>query len=251
MNSPLPMRDYLDKCKREPSQQEYKPLKLPGQCAADCPICGGIGWIRYDVPVYDPQFGRMQVCPNRLPEVLAKESGLSSGELAATWDDVMDINNALDAVRVVRQTLERGAGWVTLWGDWGLSKSLILQIAVAETLRAGKPAAYTRMVEILDDLRAAFDGNESSENRLDRWANVPVLCIDEFEKVKETEYATERRFLLLDRRYQDAIRENSITIISSNKDPRELPGDIRSRIYDGRFAVVHLTGDDVRPMMRW
>ncbi len=251
MESPLRLKDYLDKVKRQPALLDYKPLKLPGQCAADCPICGGIGWLRYDVPVSDPQFGRMRVCPNRLPDVLAKESGLSTGELEATWDDVMNINNALEAVRVVKQTLERGSGWVTLWGEWGLSKSLLLQIAVAESLRSGKPAAYTRMVEILDDLRAAFDGSESSDARLERWANVPVLAIDEFEKLKETEYANERRFLLLDRRYQDAIRGNSITIISSNKDPRDLPGEICSRMYDGRFAVVHMTGKDVRPLMRW
>ena len=244
------LKDYLDKFKHQPAQ-EYTPLKLPGQCAADCPVCGGIGWVRYDLPITDPRFGRMEVCPNRMADVLAQESGLECGELDAKWGDVANLNNALEAVRVVQETIERGAGWVTLWGDWGLSKSLILQIAVAESLRSGKPAAYTRMVEILDDLRAAFDGSESSESRLERWTNVPVLAIDEIEKVKETEYANERRFLLLDRRYQDAIRGNSITIISSNRNPRELPGEICSRIFDGRFAVVHLTGDDVRPMMRW
>lgn len=250
METASTLKDYLDKYKHK-TDLEYTPLKLPGQCAADCPVCGGIGWVRYDLPVSDPRFGRMEVCPNRMADVLAKESGLSSGELDAKWDDVANLNNALEAVRVVRETIERGAGWVTLWGDWGLSKSLILQIAVAEALRSGKPAAYTRMVEILDDLRAAFDGSESSDARLERWTNVPVLAIDEIEKVKETEYANERRFLLLDRRYQDAIRGNSITILSSNRNPLVLPGEICSRIFDGRFAVVHLTGADVRPMMRW
>jgi len=32
------------------------------------PICGGLGLVRYDVPIEHPNFGKMYRCPNNPPE---------------------------------------------------------------------------------------------------------------------------------------------------------------------------------------
>ena len=34
-----------------------------GNPAADCPICGGMGYVRYDLPVGHPDFGKLFRCP--------------------------------------------------------------------------------------------------------------------------------------------------------------------------------------------
>ncbi len=48
--------------------------------STDCPICNGIGYISYDLPVGHPEFGRAYPCPCRTGESskeMAKLSGLS------------------------------------------------------------------------------------------------------------------------------------------------------------------------------
>jgi DNA replication protein DnaC len=125
------------------------------------------------------------------------------------------------------------------------------QDRVAEFCRATRqPASYTRMAEIIDHLRGSFDAKNPSEEstaRLDMWSELPFLAIDEFDRVRSTEYATERRFVLMDRRYEQACRQRSITLMASNCTPDDLEGYLADRIYDGRFKVVHLQDSQPGP----
>jgi hypothetical protein len=214
-------------------------------CSTTCPLCAGIGYIKNEA-------GKLEVCPNVDPFRMytGKRYGVEDGEREVTWAKIEPMNNTLEGAAAVRRALTRGYGWVYLWGPPGIGKTLILKIAVAEYLRAHKMAAYTRMAEILDDLRAAFDTrnpSEESQTRLDWWANLPLLAVDEFDRVRATEYSSERRFLLMDRRYEQALREKSITILTSNSDPKLLEPYLYDRIMDGRFEVVHIQGDSFRP----
>jgi DNA replication protein DnaC len=224
-------------------------------CAPGCPLCGGLGYLRESRAIGDPQYGKLELCPNvdRLGLPGAARYGVTHDELASlSWDSVTDQGQALAAAEVVRATLERGYGWVFLWGGYGLAKTLILKVAVTQWLKAGGEAAYTRMASVIDNLRAAFDADdpsEESERRLAWWTSVPVLAVDEFDRVRSTEYADERRFLLMDRRYEAAGREKTVTLMASNTDPRQLPGYLADRVLDGRFKVVQLTGQSFRPGM--
>lgn len=226
-------------------------------CDPDCPQCGGRGWLRNDVPVSHPMFGRLSPCPRSDPfKRYSKILGISPEERELTWAKViLDSQSLVKAVNAVKKTLERGYGWVYLWGDYGLAKTLIMKIALVEYCKASRqPASYIRMVEILDHLRGAFDAqspSEESQARLDMWADLPLLCIDEFEKVKSTEWASERRFVLMDRRYEQACREKAITLMASNADPATLEGYLADRVHDGRFEVVMLTGKSKRPAMKY
>jgi len=46
-----------------------KPDKENALGEPDCEICGGIGWVRQDLPITHPDFGRMQVCECRQSKV--------------------------------------------------------------------------------------------------------------------------------------------------------------------------------------
>lgn len=217
-------------------------------CVPTCPVCGGLGWYNAGE--------RLTLCPNVDPLAVYPSTryGLDDTDRTLEWSAVKKWQNTLDAVKAVKQVLRRGYGWVYLWGPPGLGKTLTLKIAVAEMLRERKQAAYTRMAEILDDLRAAFDArnpSEESQRKLDWWASLPVLCIDEFDRVRATEYAAERRFLLMDRRYEQALREKSVTIMTSNASPETLDGYLYDRVADGRFTIVRLAGDSFRPGGEW
>jgi DNA replication protein DnaC len=224
----------------------------PGFCGPDCQICAGAGYTRRDLPLDHPNFGRLQLCPNvdrwALPG--AARYGITRQEsLELTWDQIIDANNFPHVVDAVQQTLDRGYGWVYLFGGFGLGKTLALKIAIAEAIRAGSEAAYVRMAEILDHLRAAFADSiqETESSRLNWWSGLPVLAIDEFDRVRSTGYGEERRFVLMDRRYEQAIRRESLTLIASNTDPRRLPGYLYDRVRDGRFSVVKIEGESLRP----
>jgi len=220
---------------------------------AGCPVCGGLGLVRYDAPLDDFRFGRLFPCPNLPEERLHQEGryGLFWDEQRnLSWESVLPTNKVEPALEAVRRAVERGGGWVYLWGGYGTAKTLILKTAVAEALRADKEAVYARMVDLLDELRAAYDEDKASRALVERihyYTALPLLALDEIDRVKETEWARERIFQIIDRRYTSAELGRGATLLASNSSPEALDGYLCSRVRDGRFEVVEMQGADLRP----
>jgi DNA replication protein DnaC len=235
-------------------------------CYPDCPNCGGVGYVRYDVPTWDPRFGKLQICPNAQRRAL--EISLETGDIdprvgllpeeirEMNWDLIHDgINDAPKALQAVRSAYNAGHGMVFLYGASGQAKTLLLKIAVALAFRDGRTAAYADMRAVLDDIRLAYDEKENKQSELVRrmewWLSRQVLAIDELDKVNSTDWAVERIFHLIDQRYQRAVRGEALTIIAANYNRLdELSSYLRSRIEDNRFAargwVIRLEGPDGR-----
>ena len=221
-------------------------------CSPDCDICGGAGYYRLQVDLHDERFGKVLICPNvdrsNLPGFA--QVGLKKDEIESlNWKILIDEPGIQKSIQIVKETIEQGYGWVFLYGGFGVGKTYILKIAIAEMIRSGSEASYVRMAEILDHLRDSFDDEvqESETTRLKYWSRLPILAIDEFDRIRNTEYGSERRFVLMDRRYEDAVREKTITILASNSDPSKLPGYLYDRVRDGRFQIIHLSGESFRP----
>lgn len=244
-------------------------LSQTGDCSPDCPECGGVGYIRHDVPVGHPKFGKVERCPNA--QASTHKSSLQAGEIDPrvgltgdevrnlTWDLVKKgVNQADQACEVTRRAYMSGHGMVFMYGGYGQGKSLVLKIAVAAALNEGKRAAYANLAGVLDDIRMAYDERENKMTELVRrmewWASLDVLAIDELDKVGQTEWARERIFQLLDARYQRAVRQEALTVIAANyQSTDDLSGYLKSRIEDNRFVangyVIHLKGSDGRKSM--
>ncbi len=79
---------------------------------------------------------------------------------------------------------------------------------------------------------------------------MPVLAIDEFDKLKVTEWYEEFETMLMSRRYRDAVDGLSGTVLAMNSDPAKLPEHIYSRLSDGRNLILHNTDPDLRSLMR-
>jgi len=228
LKKPYPKTDY----KAPPSQPP-------------CPHCNG--WEYLAKPN-----GDLILCQCVAKERYAQAANITEKELSLTWDSLLADQNAKKAEKVVRETLKRGHGWVYLWGPPGLAKTLILKIAIALTVNEGMEARYTNMSAVLDNLREAYDTDRPSAesvSRLSRWSSIKLLCIDEFDRVKATEFAKEKQFRLMDERYERAIREETITLMASNSAPSVFDSYLTDRILDGRFKVVELSGDSMRPGM--
>lgn len=250
------MAEALEKYKAMTEGIEAKVPKITGTCQTDCEICGGIGFVRYAVPSDHFLFGKTEPCPklshNRLMEL--GNFGLRYDEQnELSWDSLVDYNATLSIAAKIRHELENQPGaWIFLYGAWGLAKSLILKVAVAVFLRHGRHAHYVSMVDLLDDLRLAFDEENQSralEEKIVKWSTIPFLAIDEFEKTNPTPWVMERMFQIFDRRYNLAVHGEASTLIASNLKPAEFRPEFRSRIMDGRGLVLELKGTDIRPRM--
>jgi len=224
-------------------------------CNSNCPECGGVGLVRLDVPVGHPDFGHLVPCTNldrkKLPHYT--RSGLHKSELDLTWKDVWDLDNIKDGIQSVKMALDLGYGLLFLHGTWGNGKSLLLKVATSLALANNQQASYVNMSDIvkaMQDSEFNPDG-DNAKGDLTYWVNCKVLAIDEFDKVRDTEYAVEKRFRLFDTRYVMATRMQNVTILASNTPPEEFTGEIHSRLNDGRAKIIKLVGKDVRPAMEY
>ena len=232
-------------------------------------MCGGVGYIRYEVPLGHPKFGKVERCPSA--QAVMVEKSLQAGEIdprvgltadeirTLSWDLVKKgVNQADQACDIIKRAYTAGYGVVFLYGGFGQGKSLVLKIAVAMALKAGKRAAYANLAGVMDDIRLAYDERENKltelVRRMDWWTSLDVLAIDELDKVGQTDWARERIFQLFDALYQRAVRQESLTVIASNHERLdEISGYLKSRIEDNRFVangyVIHLKGTDGRKSM--
>lgn len=165
----------------------------------------------------------------------------------------------LDAARAM---IDNPRGWLYVWGGPGNAKTEILLALVNHFNQAGRgPAVYTKFTKIIDHMRDSYSEKKKRAfdpfadmgyiERFQRLVQVPVLAIDEMDKVfRETELAQEFRFDFLDDRYMQALSGETITIFAGNKDPRTFPGVIWDRIRDGRFKIIHNTQPSARENMR-
>lgn len=224
-----------------------------------CSDCGGAGFVRIDVPVGHPQFGKFERCsnpihnPDRLAR-MAKISNLGPEDVKRRLTDIQvnDKNKAM--LEAAQRIIDEPYGWLYIWGGPGNAKSEVLKAIVNESNRTGRgPAVYTTFSTVIDWMRAAYDKNSTltSVERFEQLKEIPVLAIDEMDKARATEYAADFRFNLLDARYISALNEQTITIFAGNTDPAKLECEpIYDRIRDGRFMIIENKAPSARPMMK-
>lgn len=214
-------------------------------------------------PISDEEYNRLKCLQmeqvNRRQQEAFKPDysrmGILEDELDMDWSLVKPgVSDGTKALEAVKPVYEKGFGMVFLWGSYGQAKTLIGKILTATALRDRRSAAYANVSSVLDDIRLAFDSQENKTTellrRIDWWISRDVLFLDELDKANGTEWAKERLFQLLDRRYQRAIREEALTVLASNSSDAALDGYIKSRLNDRRLGpVVYLNGNDGRQVM--
>lgn len=248
-------------------------------CSCRCPgceICGGSGYVKINphAALGDNDFGKIQPCEKfrmgNLNKAIASgegRGGLTSEELRILdWKLVLpNISDGTKALHFVRPAVERGYGMGIMLGTWGQAKTLLMKIAVANFIRAGKSAHYVKLTTLMDDIRTAYDSKENKMTalvtKIREWQSLDLLCIDEIDKDAGTEWAETRLFDMVDERWMLAVRQKALTLFASNySSASEIPGYLKSRIEDNRFAMsgpdgkstafsVYLNGADGRKSM--
>ena len=224
-----------------------------------CEICGGSGHYRMDVEFGHPQFGKLQRCGCRANEDaqrLQRLSGLTNAERTVRLDQIetTDRPGAAAMVNACRMFIAHPYGMITFWGGSGNAKSMALQSVVNHFVDSNVEAIYITAFDLISYIRAAFSKNkndlivkdEDAYSRLVRFGSVKLLAIDEFDKVRVTEWVQEQLTDLIDRRYRLANDSQSGTLLAMNDDPRELPAWMYSRL--AQNIIIHNPDKDMRPI---
>lgn len=220
--------------------------------AAEC-SCDGSGWYRLDVPVSDPRFGKLQRCACKQSEDAAKMQaicGLTEAERGYRLSQIATAGDTERMIAAAGDFILSPSGILTVWGTTGNAKTVVLMSIVNECVERGIGAVYLTGFDLVGYIRDAFKEDDSALARIRRFENVPVLCLDELDKVKMTDWVIEQITDLIDRRYRLGMEGGYGTVIAMNKNPDQLPTWIYSRLSDGRNTIIENRDADMRPLMR-
>jgi len=226
-----------------------------------CSDCNDIGWIRADVEYGHPQFGKLIRCgcmARANAERLNRISGLTEAErkikingIVVTDEDEATAN----MVNACRKFIARPQGIITIHGGSGNGKTMALQACVNAMLDQNIEAVYVTAFDLISFIRSAFSQDnytkvldvidDNAYSRLQRFEHVRVLALDEFDKVKVTDWVKEQLTDLIDHRYRMAENDAGGTLIAMNESPESLPSWISSRLK--RYTIIHNADDDMRP----
>lgn len=239
-----------------PGTRPAAPTDGPPVCP-ECHTPGETGFFRRDVWPGDPDFGRLLHCEHQFHQSARQDrlrqiSQLGAEDAKRRLSDIAVNPKNKAMIEAAQEAIDRGHGWLYVWGGPGNAKSIVLMSVVNEMNAAGRgPAIYTTFSELLDYIKAGFKRNEF-DARLDALIKAPVLAIDEMDKVKESEWLLEFRFKFLDHRYRSAVNKASLTLFAGNLNPAEIFDEaLVDRFRDGRFRIVENTAPSARPMERW
>jgi len=233
-------------------------VKLPGD--PNCPICGGIGYLRRDVPIDHPDFGKIVPCICRSEEVrqsararLFKMSSLDALK-GLTFDNFQkrgrvglgqiqgdSLENAFNQAQIFA---ERQQGWLLITGRYGCGKTHLAAAIANQAIETGIATLFLTVPDLLDWLRYAYSGVEMSfEERFEEIRGIPLLILDDFGTQNATAWAQEKIFQIINHRYVNQLP----TVITSNMPINDIEGRIRSRVQDPNLVtVVKILAPDYR-----
>jgi DNA replication protein DnaC len=225
-----------------------------------CPICGGLGFVREDVPVDHPNFGRLFPCRCRLAQVEQQrlDQLRAMGNLGhlghMTFDTFVPEGYSLspDKVANLRSAYEEALGyaeapwgWLILFGGYGSGKTHLAAAIANRALDRGQPVLFVVVPDLLDYLRATYSPTSPVryDERFDQVRNAPLLVLDDLGTQSSTPWAQEKLFQILNHRYNARLP----TVITSNQRLEEIDPRIRSRMVDIELAnIVTILAPDFR-----
>jgi DNA replication protein DnaC len=231
-----------------------------GEGDPNCPICGGLGYYRLDLPEDHPNFGRLFDCECRKAQVeaarlarLRKMGGLEA--LADKRLDTFDPDGVgltgeqrANLRRVYERVVayaEQPSGWLVIVGGYGCGKTHLAAAIANRQLELGNPALFVSVPDLLDHLRAAFqpDAGSGYDTRFDQVRDAPLLILDDLGVESPTPWAIEKLYQIFNHRYNAGLP----TVITTNHNLTDLELRLRSRLADPDLGqVVTIIAPDYR-----
>lgn len=224
-----------------------------------CPLCAGRGWVRRDVPVTHPDFGRAFPCSCQEEASAGQRLGRllrfsNLGMLASVrFDDLNPQGPGAGpeaqarygiALDVARKFAEASAGVLLLTGGHGVGKTHLAAAAANRLIERGQPVFFAFVPDLLDQLRGSYspDSELSFDELFDLVKNVPTLVLDDLGGHSGAAWAEEKLFQIINHRYVS----NLPTIVTSSVPVDRLDGRLQTRLTDSRWSRVIDLGGSAR-----
>ncbi|MGD2252846.1 MAG: ATP-binding protein [Anaerolineales bacterium] len=226
----------------------------------DCPHCGGLGYLRTDVPPDHPDFGRLEICTCRQAEIherirqrlyslsrleelqhLTFDSFEPRGRVGYGKIEQASIENAYNLAKLFAENRNR---WLLLQGGYGCGKTHLAAAIANHCAALGIPTLFLTVPDLLDSLRFAYSAEDVTfEERFDRIRNAPLLILDDFGTQHATEWAREKLFQILNYRYINRLP----TVITTNLALGHIEARMKSRLLDETLVdIVQIRAPDYR-----
>jgi DNA replication protein DnaC len=226
----------------------------------NCPLCGGLGYLRRDLPVDHPEFGRLQMCECRSSDVsqqihnrlfaisnleklqhLTFENFQPRGRIGlGPWQ----ADSLERAYNQAQQFAEKLNGWLVLQGGFGCGKTHLAAAVANFAVGIGVPTLFITVPDLLDTLRFAYDDPQSTfEERFEEIRSAPLLVMDDFGTQNATPWAQEKLFQIINFRYINRLP----LVVTTNLLLEQIEGRIRSRLEDPELVTrVVINATDYR-----
>ncbi len=226
--------------------------KVPAEPAPEpppiCPVCKDHGFVRHDVPLGHPDFGRAFPCACQRDEL--RDRLLRRSNLGPLRDRTFERFNpdgrdplseparhrlrlALEACRTYAET---PPGWLVLGGPSGCGKTHLAAAIANRQIEKGNEVFFAVVPDLLDHLRAAYSPHSdvTYDDLFESIRNAPLLILDDLGTQTGSPWAQEKLFQLLNHRFNAALP----TVITTNHRLSELDERLRARLQDPHVAVI-------------
>lgn len=218
----------------------------------NCPHCGGLGYVRADLPLGHPDFGKLQICVCRRNEVaqhsrrrlyaisrldelqdLTFESFEPRGRVGLPARQADSLEAAYNQAKKFATEMQ---GWLVLEGGYGSGKTHLAAGIANFAVAVGLPTIFITVPDLLDTLRFTYSSTEESfEERFEEIRQAPLLILDDFGTQNATAWAQEKLFQIINHRYINKLP----LVVTTNLALDQIEGRIRSRLSDPEL-VTHL-----------
>ena len=217
----------------------------------DCPLCGGIGWVRRNLPVEDPEFGKLLPCQcsqERFEaerfERLLKFSNLG-GLASVTFEGLAAQTHRGEdgsqerfrrALEASSAFAEKPEGWLVVVGPGASGKTQLAAAIANHCMQRGQRVFFIAVADLLDHLRAAYAPSSETpyDELFDQVRNVPVLVLDDLGYQSSTPWAQEKLSQLLGHRHND----RAPTVITTDVPLEAMDDRLRARLSDASLVQV-------------
>ncbi len=214
-----------------------------------CSICRDLRWVRHEVALDHPDFGRAFPCvcqrergaADRLERLrrfsnmgsLAKVSLEAITAAGPSAEARARFEAALDAARAYA---DDPRGCFMLVGGSGTGKTHLAAGMANRLMERGEAVFFTFVPDLLDHLRATYapDTEVSYDELFEQVKTVPVLVLDDLGRQSTTPWAEEKVYQVLNHRYLNELP----TIVTSSVPLDRLDARLQQRLLDPRSSRV-------------